>query len=161
MTTKNLLACSLLCLTACSTNPSAPSPVSEAGSQAPIERSNTVEQDVETAPKPNTKAATATLLAQAKRAVEDQQAATAITYLERAIRLEPRSPELWTALAQAHLSNDNLVSANQYARKAIALSASNPSEHRLAWLQLADIKEAEGQNAEARSIRRRYSSVRG
>jgi hypothetical protein len=54
-----------------------------------------------------------------------------------------------------------LVSANQYARKAIALSASDPSQHRLAWLQLADIKDAEGQGAEARSIRRRYSSVRG
>ncbi|MFT7654384.1 MAG: Flp pilus assembly protein TadD [Limisphaerales bacterium] len=161
MTTKNLLACSLLCLTACSTHPPAPPPVTEAGSQAPIERSSPIEQDVEARPAPTTKAATATLLARAKRAVDDQQAATAITYLERAIRLEPRNPELWTALAQAHLANGSLVSANQYARKAIALSASDPSQHRLAWLQLADIKDAEGQDAEARSIRRRYSSARG
>ena len=159
MANRRLTALGLLFLTACGTNPPAPPPVTDAGTQAPIERSIALEPETPT--RASTGAATATLLAQAKRAVADQQPATAITYLERAIRLEPRSPKLWTALAQAHLANNNLISANQYARKAIALSASNPSEHRLAWLQLADIKDAEGLNAEARSIRRRYLNMRG
>ena len=86
---------------------------------------------------------------------------TAITYLERAVRIDPRNAELWTELSAAHLADNNLAAANQHVRKAIALAGDDPALSRSAWLQMADIRQAEGNRSEADAIRRRFSAVRG
>ena len=117
------------------------------------------EADVE--PIPQSTAATATLLAAAKTAIEDDQPRNAVAYLERAVRIDPRNPELWIKLSAAHLADGNIAAANQHARKAIALAGDNDMLVRDAWLQMADIRDVEGNTAEARAIRRRYRSVSG
>jgi tetratricopeptide (TPR) repeat protein len=106
-------------------------------------------------------AATTTLLAAAHNAGKLNDHDGAIAYLERAVRIEPRNAELWIALSDAHLAAANLAAATQHARKAIALAGADERLVRQAWLQLADIREAQGNLSEARAIRSRYQSMRG
>ena len=146
----------LLLTVGCASNPTPP-PVTEASQPPPIERDAPQEAE---AP-PATTAATASLLAAADAALAADDEGTAITYLERAVRIAPRDAQLWTRLGQAHLRDGNLGAATQHARKAIALAGANELLTRDAWLLFADIREAEGFAAEARSIRRRYRNVRG
>ena len=146
-----------LALGACSSNTVAP-PISEISDRAPIERTGTTEDVTNQA---STSAATVELLAQANTSLEANDQATAITYLERAIRITPRNPELWTQLAHAHLLDGNLSVAEQHARKAIALSSSDETLEQQAWLTFADVREAQGNRTEAQGIRRRFSRFRG
>ena len=109
----------------------------------------------------STTLATATLLASASDALEQDDHQSAIAYLQRAIRIEPRDAELWVQLSAAHLLDGNLTAAHQHVRKAIALAGRDERLVRRAWLALADIREAEGNTAEADAIRRRYAVIRG
>ena len=145
----------LLIAAGCTTNPSPP-PVTDASDRAPIER----DQPVESVER-HTDSATTTLLARANDALSDDDQRTAIAYLERAIRISPRDSELWILLSSAHLQDENISAAEQHARKAIALSSSDPFLHQQAWLQLADVLDAKGEASEARSIRRRYRNAQG
>ncbi len=146
-----------LALGGCSSNTVAP-PISEVSDRAPIERTIATE-DVTN--QPSTSAATVELLAQANDSLEANDQATAITYLERAIRITPRNPELWTQLAHAHLLDGNLSVAEQHARKAIALSSNDETLEQQAWLTFADVREAQGNRTEAQGIRRRFNRFRG
>lgn len=150
----------LLWLTGCATPPTTPPVIEESGA-TPIEREV---GEVDTAgpqTTPDTSAATVTLLAQAQAAMADAAPQTAITYLERAVRIDPRNAELWIELGAAHLADNNLAAANQHVRKAIALAGDEPTLSRSAWLQMADIRQAEGNRSEADAIRRRFAGVRG
>lgn len=149
-------------LAACATSPTQP-PVVEGEASAPIARDPAqpphTNGEPEETPRPT--AATTTLLAAAERASAAQNYTDAISYLERAIRIEPRNASLWIELSDAHLASGNTTAANQHVRKAIALAGSDPVLSRMAWLQLAAVREAEGNLSEARAIRRRYASARG
>ena len=115
-------------------------------------------------PKPVTQSkngATQTLLARANEALASQQPETAIMLLERAVRIEPREALLWIRLSRAHLAQGEMHSAFQHARKAIALAGSDSSKFSAAWLQLANVFTAQGKNAEAQQIRRRFSRSSG
>ncbi|MCR9261051.1 MAG: tetratricopeptide repeat protein [Pseudomonadaceae bacterium] len=144
----------------CATPPITPPVIEEAGT-APIEREVVEPDTAATQATPDTSAATIALLAQAQAALSDDAPQTAITYLERAVRIDPRNPQLWIELSAAHLADNNLAAANQHIRKAIALAGNDPAQSRSAWLQMADIREAEGNRREADAIRRRFSAVRG
>jgi tetratricopeptide (TPR) repeat protein len=115
-------------------------------------------------PKPVTQSqngATQTLLARANEALASQQPETAIMLLERAVRIEPREALLWIRLSRAHLAQGEMRAAFQHARKAIALAGSDSSKFSAAWLQLANVFTAQGKNAEAQQIRRRFSRSSG
>ncbi|NKC01160.1 MAG: tetratricopeptide repeat protein [Pseudomonadales bacterium] len=155
--TSSFLFCISLVLGACSSNP-IPPPITDANDRAPIERTSPGEQ---TPAQANTSAATAQLLAQANDSLQADDQASAITYLERAIRIAPRDPELWIQLAHVHLKDGNLGVAEQHARKAIALSAADEVLEHQAWLTFADVRDAQGNTAEAKSIRRRFGRFRG
>ena len=153
--TTAILTLLIVLTSACSTT-STPPPISDASERAPIERTEPVETTQR-----DTDAATTTLLAQANDALSADDQRTAIAYLERAIRISPRDAELWILLSSAHLRDENVTAAEQHARKAIALSSSEPFIHQQAWLQLADVLDAKGEANEARSIRRRYRNALG
>lgn len=146
-----------LLLNACTVNP-VPPPVVDASDPPPP-----VTRDAPAAgpSKADATNATRSLLAAAETATQTNNHATAISYLERAVRLDPRNPELWLRLSKAHLADDNLSAATQHARKALALGSRDPAMTRAAWLQLAEIKEAQGNKAEADAIRRQYERYRG
>ncbi|XOV84538.1 MAG: tetratricopeptide repeat protein [bacterium] len=150
----------LLWLTGCATPPTTPPVIEDAGTP-PVERDVEVAGTGDTQTAPDTSAATLALLAQAQKAMDDAAPQTAITYLERAVRIDPRNAQLWTQLSAAHLADNNLAAANQHIRKAIALAGEDPVLSRSAWLQMADIREAQGNRSEADAIRRRFAALRG
>jgi len=159
-TNTGLLLAASIFISACAGGPSIPPQIEDADS-APIQRElSTNEASVNTTA-PETTAATASLLAAAQSALSDDQPKTAVAYLERAIRINSRDPNLWTQLSAAHLADGKLTAANQHARKAIALAGDDLTTQREAWLQMANIREIEGNDAEANAIRRRYKTIRG
>ncbi len=62
------------------------------------------------------------LLDKADRQKKDKQFAAAAASLERAIRISPRNPELYLALAGVRLQQGDTQQANQLCNKAIALA---------------------------------------
>lgn len=104
---------------------------------------------------------TLALLQQTQRAVNEGNLDEAIAYVERAIRMNPRDPELWLRLAELQLSADHPASAAQVARKAIALAGSETEVQRKAWLVVADASERQGDAEEAARIRSKWRTYRG
>lgn len=91
----------------------------------------------------------------------EQQPDTAVVLLERAIRIEPREAALWIKLSQVHLSKNETLIAFQHARKAVVLAGSDLEKSAAAWLQLAEVYQAQGKTSEANQIRQRYRRGRG
>ena len=123
----------LTLLAGCESNPFPPE-VEDASTQAPIDRTHSEEAD-NTSQDHNQREnpAANTLLAQAEQASQQKEHGTAIVYLERAIRLDPRNPKLWISLSQAYLNNHEVSNAKQHARKAIALASNNRTLTKQAW----------------------------
>ncbi len=113
------------------------------------------------APRPSTDGATLALLNQSERAAENGSLNEALSYAERAVRIEPRRADLWTHLATLELQNEDPDTAIRYARKALSLATDRPDWTRDAWLVIAEAKDAMGQAAEAAEIRKRWLTVRG
>ena len=112
-------------------------------------------------PRPTTDAATLALLQQSDRALESGSVSQALSYAERAVRIDPRRADLWTRLASLELRNGNPETAIQYASKAISLARSRPDWQRDAWLVIADARDALGEAEEARKIREQWRTERG
>lgn len=110
---------------------------------------------------PPRSSAAQTLLAQANTALRDEEPGTAIVLLERAVRIEPREAQLWIRLSKAHLDQGDTQIAFQLARKAIALAGSERNKQTAAWLQLANVYEAQGRRNDAQNIRQRYGRDSG
>ncbi|MFK7913090.1 MAG: tetratricopeptide repeat protein [Pseudomonadales bacterium] len=112
------------------------------------------------APRSDTSVATLALLRDSEAARQRGDTSSAIAYVERAIRLEPRRPDLWVELAKLQLP-DKPVAAERYARKALALAGDNVIKQRAAWLVIADAKQARGDTVGATEIRDRYRTFKG
>jgi tetratricopeptide (TPR) repeat protein len=150
-----LLAALLTAGCATSTPPpgQTPSPAEPAGTPAPEHAPATAA--------PSSDAATLALLEQSERAAKNGALDEALSYAERAVRIEPRRADLWTHLAALELTDGNPTTAIQYANKALALAADRPDWQRDAWLVIADAKDALGETEEAQAIRRRWQTARG
>ena len=109
---------------------------------------------------PDPSAPTLALLRQSQRSADDGDLDSAIAYVERAIRLDSRNPELWLRLARLQLAAKRPGTAEQLAHKAIAL-AEEDAQERQAWLLVADAREAQGDDDEAARIRARWRTYRG
>lgn len=109
---------------------------------------------------PDPRAPTVALLRQSERSAEDGDLDGAIAYVERAIRLDSRNPELWLRLARLQLAANRPGTAEQLAHKAIALT-DRDAEERQAWLLVADALEAQGDDEAAARIRARWRTYRG
>ena len=110
---------------------------------------------------PASEAPTLALLEQSQRARAAGNTAQAITYVERAIRMQPRRADLWIDLAQLQLDQQQPLRAQQYAQKALTLANERVDWQRRAWLVIAAAKDMQGQRAEAASIRERWQVLRG
>lgn len=109
----------------------------------------------------NAEAPTVALLRQSERSADGGDLAGAIAYVERAIRLNSRDAELWLRLAGLQLRAGEPATAEQLAQKAIALAGDRDDHRRRGWLLVADAREAQGDEAGARSIRERWRTFRG
>jgi tetratricopeptide (TPR) repeat protein len=105
--------------------------------------------------------ATLALVQQSQRAEAAGSLDEAIAYAERAIRINPRAPDLWLRLASLELTNEQPESTIQYANKALSLIRSRPDWQRQAWLLIADARSALGDEQEAEAIRARWKTYRG
>ena len=75
--------------------------------------------------------------------------------LERALRIEPDNPLLWTELGRIRMGENNPAQAEAMGRKALALGTGDPAAQSSAWHLIADSLRARGKNAEAAEADRR------
>lgn len=85
-------------------------------------------------------------------------AQAAVSQLERAQRIAPRSSAVYFRLSEAYVALDQLGSAEQFALKGLSLAGNDTSLQRDGWLLLADIRRSRGNvagadQAEARAAR--------
>jgi len=93
--------------------------------QAPKEKLPTWSSDKgEVRPGPSTGKAVLALLKKARNASKNGDLNMAESFLERALRIEPRNPTLWLYMAKLRLFADKAKEAINLAKKALALSSS-------------------------------------
>ncbi|PFG09995.1 tetratricopeptide repeat protein [Marinobacter sp. LV10MA510-1] len=103
-------------------------------------------------------AAAAGLVKEADTLIAQGNGAAAITRLERAQRIAPRSAAVYFKLSEAYVMTGQLASAEQFTLKGLSLAGRNERLQRSGWLLLADIRKARGnvagaQQAESRAAR--------
>jgi len=74
------------------------------------------------------------MLRQADMAAAKSEWSKAENYLERALRVEPRSAVVWQRLAEMKLAQDRPHQAIQFSRKAITLAKGNKAVIKRGWL---------------------------
>jgi tetratricopeptide (TPR) repeat protein len=94
-------------------------------------------------------AAASSLMRSAEDLLAAGNAQAAVSQLERAQRIAPRSAAVYFKLSEAYVALDQLGSAEQFTLKGLSLSGSDSSLQRSGWLLLADIRRARGNMAGA------------
>ena len=84
------------------------------------------------------------LLAQAKASLLAHRTGSAISKLERALRIEPRNPLVWHQLAQAHYQDNKDASAISMAKKSNLYVASGSDTERSNWQLIKDAAKRSG-----------------
>jgi predicted Zn-dependent protease len=85
--------------------------------------------------------------------------AAAITRLERAQRIAPRSAAVYFKLSEAYVMTGQLGSAEQFSLKGLSLAGRDERLQRSGWLLLADIRRARGNVAGAQQAESRAASL--
>ncbi|WP_018402535.1 tetratricopeptide repeat protein [Marinobacter gelidimuriae] len=103
-------------------------------------------------------AAAAGLVKEAITLMAQGNGAAAITRLERAQRIAPRSAAVYFKLSEVYAMTGQLGSAEQFTLKGLSLAGRDERLQRSGWLLLADIRRARGnvagaQQAESRAAR--------
>lgn len=101
--------------------------------------------------------ATGALVAQAQAAGSRADYLTAMSTLERAVRIEPRNPLVWIEMAKVRLAAGEAQQAESVARKAVALSEGDQRTSNEAWKQVALALKAQNRNPEAAAAEARAS----
>lgn len=83
----------------------------------------------------------------------------AISRLERAQRIAPRSAEVYFKLSEAYVAAGQLGSAEQFTLKGLSLAGDNARLQRAGWLLLADIRRARGNVAGANQAEARAAAL--
>ncbi|MES0874342.1 tetratricopeptide repeat protein [Sinimarinibacterium thermocellulolyticum] len=104
-------------------------------------------------------AAVTALMRQARTALDagaPQQAASA---LERALRIEPRNPFVWSLLGEAYLAQANYAQADSVAAKSNALAHGNPWVELQNWRTIANARAALGDPSGESAARQRVREL--
>lgn len=99
------------------------------------------------------------LVAQAHQQSASGDYAGAAATLERALRIEPDNPLLWTELGRIRMGESNPAQAEAMGRKALALSTGDPVAQSSAWHLIADALRARGRNGEAAEAERHSATA--
>jgi Flp pilus assembly protein TadD len=94
-------------------------------------------------------AASAALVAQARRQASSGDFPLALSTLERALRIEPDNPLLWIELGTVHQAATHYAQADSMGHKALQLAGGDPRAQASAWHLIADSLRARDRNAEA------------
>ena len=111
-------------------------------------------QPPETAPAPRSEnAAVAGLLENARADATAGRLANAAATLERALRIEPRNPRLWQALARVRLKQGQYAQAESVAARSNSWAGSDNALRAENWRLIAEAREARGDAEGARQAR--------
>ncbi len=94
-------------------------------------------------------AAATALVADAHKQAASGNPGLAINTIERALRIEPDNPLLWTELGQAHQAASHFDQAGSMGHKALQLATGDPHAQAGAWHLIADSLKARNRNPEA------------
>jgi predicted Zn-dependent protease len=108
---------------------------------------------------PTLSAASRALVSQAQTQVATRNYPVAASLIERALRIEPDNPLLWTELGKVRQAEGNYVQAENMGRKAVSMSVNAPRAQSGAWRLIADSYRARGKNAEAQQAQARADSL--
>jgi len=103
-------------------------------------------------------AATA-LVAQAHRQSGSGDTQSAISSIERALRIEPDNPLLWIELGEIHESAGHYDQAAGMGHKALQLATGDPRAQSASWHLIADALKARGRNGEAAEAQHRADEL--
>ncbi len=104
-------------------------------------------------------AASQALVTQAHQQSAGGDYGAAAATLERALRIEPDNPLLWTELGRIRIGENNPAQAEAMGRKALALATGDSSAQSSAWHLIADSLRARGNNGEAVEAERRSAAA--
>jgi hypothetical protein len=121
------------------TRPPQQYPVPTQPAPQPIPQSPAPVQPQPQQPKPQS-TVTLALQDEAQRAATAGDLPKAIQILERAIRIQPDSAQLWIELARCHLKEGNAAQAEQFARKALLFTGNRYDLEQQAWVVIADAR---------------------
>lgn len=138
----------------------APTPVTSSPTvQVPAKTSTPVRQP--TVAEPTDKAAVSVLWNKAEQARKSGDADGALAQLEQAVKIQPKSPVLWSRMAELKLKQRQYVSAENLAAKSNQLVAGrNKVLAYRNWLIIAKAREANGNYAGAAEAKTRAQSLR-
>jgi hypothetical protein len=101
------------------------------------------------------------LVGQAQTQLASKNFAVAASSLERALRIEPDNPLLWTELGKVRQAEGNFVQAENMGRKAVSMSTNAPKAQSAAWSLIAESLRARGKNPQAQEAQARAEQLRG
>lgn len=104
-------------------------------------------------------AAASSLVSKAEAQMNAGDAQGAVSTLERAQRISPRSAEIYYKLSQAYVRMDRLSTAEQFTLKGLSLAGNNTRLQRAGWMLLADIRRANGNTAGANQAEARAAQL--
>lgn len=133
-------------------------------SEQPEEEPAVVEERRDTAPSyqdsgESLSPAAKSLVNEADNLLAQGNTSGAISRLERAQRIAPRSAEVYFKLSEAYVAAGNLGSAEQFTLKGLSLAGDNARLQRAGWLLLADIRRARGNVAGADQAEARAAAL--
>lgn len=103
--------------------------------------------------------AAVSLIQRADTLMAEGQPEAALSQLERAQRISPRSAQVYFKLAEAYARSDNLGSAEQFTMKGLSLAGSNTRLQKAGWELLASIRHEQGNVAGAEQAERRARAL--
>jgi Flp pilus assembly protein TadD len=89
------------------------------------------------------------LVAQSQSQLASKNYPLAAASIERALRIEPGNGLLWVELGKVRMAEGNYQQAENFGRKAIALTGNAPNAQSTAWRLVADAYRARGKTNEA------------
>lgn len=99
------------------------------------------------------------LIAQADQMMAQGNYQGAVSQLERAQRISPRSAEVYYKLSEAYVAMDNLGAAEQFTLKGLSVTGTDTRLQKAGWNLLADIRRARGNVAGADQAEQRAQSL--
>ncbi len=121
--------------------------------EEPVDRRGYQEQGDELSP------AAASLIRQADSLMAGGNAQAAVSQLERAQRISPRSAQVYFKLSEAYVATNSLGAAEQFTLKGLSLSGSNTHLQKSGWQLLADIRRERGNTSGAEQAERRAAAL--
>lgn len=155
MKSRLLILWIVLLLAGCAgTGPSRDADEAAPADQGPLDTDKSVRHEVDNR-------AVAMLWDQAEKARRENRTGDAIEALERALRVAPEDPVLWSRLAEMRLRQQDFAVAENLAAKSNALAGDRRLLRYRNWLLIAEARKRRGDEAGAREAREKADGLRG